>query len=225
MSSSTNTEKGEILLVEDNPLLRRELSRKLVKFGHAIREAANSREALSVASQGEIRLMLLDNILEDQLNGVDLAKKIHVLHPDAPVIFIGGIKQDKNALRRARRAGLRVGGNLEKPVEPIVLARLIDRALEPRRERKRFLTTNEDASILQITAQVDAVYDKIIRLIAKRRRDPNLKELVAPLREELAELQEKQADAMERHFNSQLLYDTRQGQRIINRARKMLGKR
>lgn len=218
--------RGEILLVEDNPLLRMELARGLVKLGHAVLEAKNSSDALRAAREGRIRIMVLDTIDGDDLNGVDLAKELHGMHPDAPVIFIGGIKKDANALRRARRAGLRVEGNLEKPIAPKDLARRIDQALEvSQAEEDRSLKTKKVDSLMEITAQIDKVYDEIISLIAKRKGEPDLKELIAPLRDKLEELQEKQANAMEHHFHSQLLYDPRQGRRIINQAKKLLGKR
>lgn len=77
---------------------------------------------------------------------------------------------------------------------------------------------------MEITAQIDAVYDEIRSTVASRKGDANLKEAIAPLRRKLEELQERQADVMERLFWSQLQYDHREGRRIINRAKKMLGR-
>jgi uncharacterized protein DUF2188 len=83
----------------------------------------------------------------------------------------------------------------------------------------------EDQQFMEITAQIDAVYDEIRRIVASRKGDTDLKEAIAPLRRKLEELQERQADVMERLFWSQLQYDHREGRRIINRAKKMLGRR
>jgi CheY-like chemotaxis protein len=84
---------------------------------------------------------------------------------------------------------------------------------------------NEEERLMQLTSEIDAVYDEIISLIAERQGDPHLKKVVEPLREKLEALQELQANAMEDHFRSQLHYDPRQGRRIINQAKKMLSKR
>jgi CheY-like chemotaxis protein len=84
---------------------------------------------------------------------------------------------------------------------------------------------DEEDQLMQIASEIDEIYDEIISLIAARQGDPDLKIVVDPLRDRLEALQELQADAMERHFRSQLQYDPRRARRMISRAMKMLSKR
>lgn len=76
----------------------------------------------------------------------------------------------------------------------------------------------------EIAAQIDAMYDDITRLVAERKGDPGLKAALLPLRKRLKRLKEQEADAMELRFRSQLQYDPQEGRRLIERAKRLLGK-
>jgi CheY-like chemotaxis protein len=85
-------ERGRLLLVEDEFLIRLTLAEALADAGHEVLEAEDADEALAHAGAGEapIDLLLTDIQLPGPLNGEGLARRIRESHPDLPVIFMTG---------------------------------------------------------------------------------------------------------------------------------------
>ena len=63
----------KILIVDDEPLVRRSLARAAQTFGHEIREATNGREGETVWKEYRPDLVYLD-VLMPELSGPDLLK-------------------------------------------------------------------------------------------------------------------------------------------------------
>lgn len=80
-----------ILLVEDDPLVRRVASKILRIHGYAVLEAGSGREALSLATRhpGSIDLLLTDLVMPD-MHGRDLAERWQELHPESRILFTSG---------------------------------------------------------------------------------------------------------------------------------------
>jgi CheY-like chemotaxis protein len=80
-----------ILLVEDEPQLRRVLKRALSRTGYEVLDAANVAEALAIVEerQGHISLYVVDVVLTDQ-PGTALAEAVRLEHPEAPILFMSG---------------------------------------------------------------------------------------------------------------------------------------
>jgi two-component system, cell cycle sensor histidine kinase and response regulator CckA len=84
--------QGTILLVEDEPALRR-VSRKLLeKLGYQVLEAATGEQALQVYAERtrDIDLVLLDLIMPG-LNGLQTLERLQGLDPGVKVILCSGI--------------------------------------------------------------------------------------------------------------------------------------
>jgi CheY-like chemotaxis protein len=75
-----------------------------------------------------------------------------------------------------------------------------------------------------IIRKIDETYDQIRDLIAQRAGDPGLTDAVRPLREKLRTLQQEEADAIELHFRSQILFDPREGRELLKQVKKRLGR-
>jgi CheY-like chemotaxis protein len=65
----------KILIVDDEPLVRRSLARAAQTRGHAILEAANGREGAELWTDARPDLVYLD-VLMPELSGPDLLKKM-----------------------------------------------------------------------------------------------------------------------------------------------------
>jgi len=80
-----------VLVVEDDPVVRRSVRRILKQYGYEVIEAADGREGLLAAQQavGPIRLLLSDVVLPG-LDGHELSEKVNLLHPEAKVLFMSG---------------------------------------------------------------------------------------------------------------------------------------
>jgi DNA-binding response OmpR family regulator len=87
-----------LLLVEDDPLLRRALVHDLADRGHAVRSAPNALEALRDVAAHPPDLVVLDLGLPD-LDGAQALRMIRGLHPDVPVIIASARDSDVDVVR------------------------------------------------------------------------------------------------------------------------------
>jgi two-component system cell cycle sensor histidine kinase/response regulator CckA len=81
----------QILVVDDEELVRRFAARVLRGRGHTVAEAADGRKALAKVEElgNDLRLVLSD-IVMPHMNGVELTERLSVLRPDLPVILMSG---------------------------------------------------------------------------------------------------------------------------------------
>src|SRR5262245_15953511 len=80
-----------ILIVDDEPIIRRLLVAALERDGFSVLTARNGVDAISVSQshQGEIDLLITDLIMPE-MDGVALAKAFSAGEPDIPVLFMSG---------------------------------------------------------------------------------------------------------------------------------------
>jgi len=85
------SEKGTILLAEDEPGVRRYTREILERHGYTVLEASDGEAALAVARShaGPINLLLTD-IIMPMMGGVDLTEKFNAEFPGVPVLFMSG---------------------------------------------------------------------------------------------------------------------------------------
>jgi len=80
-----------LLLVEDDLMLRRLMSRVLRNLGYTVLEAGNGQEALGLArAQGSGFHLLLTDVVMPAMNGKTLADQVGSLYPGARVMFMSG---------------------------------------------------------------------------------------------------------------------------------------
>jgi PAS domain S-box-containing protein len=80
-----------VLVVEDNPPLRRLSARQLRDLGYAVIEAATGPEALAVLGSGvSVDLLFTDVVMPGGLDGQALAQRAQALRPGLKVLFTSG---------------------------------------------------------------------------------------------------------------------------------------
>ena len=80
-----------ILLVEDNPGMRRVATQVLGELGYTVHAAADSAEALALYDRGiAIDLLFTDLVMPGGITGRALALEIRRRQPDLPVVFTSG---------------------------------------------------------------------------------------------------------------------------------------
>jgi PAS domain S-box-containing protein len=86
---------GTVLLLEDDPLVRRATHRMLRSLGYQVLDAALPSEALALARDhaGVIDLLVTDVVMP-QMNGVEAAHAFRALRPSAAVLFVSGYARD-----------------------------------------------------------------------------------------------------------------------------------
>jgi two-component system CheB/CheR fusion protein len=112
---------GTILVIDDDPAVRRSLEWALAAAGYHVVIAANGQEALGLVGEDAVRpdLIVSDFFLQDRMNGVEATAAVRLaLGVEVPAIFLtGDIRQ-----RDIAPAGSIL---LTKPVKPQDLLRII----------------------------------------------------------------------------------------------------
>ncbi|MBW7862252.1 MAG: PAS-domain containing protein [Rhodocyclaceae bacterium] len=83
--------KGPVLLVEDEPEVRRIIRIELSALGYPVIEASNGPEAAALLENvPEIAILVTDTVMPGGIGGRDLAIRAKALRPDLPVLLITG---------------------------------------------------------------------------------------------------------------------------------------
>ncbi|MCC4115607.1 PAS-domain containing protein [Aromatoleum toluclasticum] len=114
---------GPVLLVEDEPEVRRIIRLQLTALGHAVIEAADGVEAwLLLEAVPDIALLVTDTIMPGGIGGRELVTRTRALRPDMPILMITGYASD-NALAGTAELDVPV---LRKPFDQAALAAALD---------------------------------------------------------------------------------------------------
>jgi DNA-binding NtrC family response regulator len=128
----------QILIVDDEELIRWSLAERLRVDGHDVLEAGTSAAAMA-RLDADIDAILLDYRLPDD-DGVTLLRRIHEIDPDLPVIMLTAHK-DVEIVVGAMRAG--AFEYLTKPFDVDDVALRVERALEATRLRRELRTLRD----------------------------------------------------------------------------------
>ena len=122
----------KILMIEDEPGLRRSVAAYLEDSGYVVLQAANGREGLEVFTAQQPDLVLTD-LRMPEMNGVEVVTRVRALSPGTPVIVLTGTG-DQNAQAEALQRGAKLC--LAKPVNDLAeLETAIARALAQAQDR------------------------------------------------------------------------------------------
>lgn len=92
----------KILIVDDEPMIRRTLMRKLQRENYHTGDAEDGSSARTLLSNDTWDLILLDINLPDD-NGLELLKLIHEMDADVPVIMMTGNRSIENVVLAMKR--------------------------------------------------------------------------------------------------------------------------
>jgi CheY-like chemotaxis protein len=114
-----------ILVVEDDPDVRRLATAILRSLGYAILEAEDAAQGLRILERGNaIELLFTDVVLPGGKSGLDLAAQARVARPDLKVLFMTGYAPEAAEHHLARNENV-----IAKPFHVRDLARTVDRVL------------------------------------------------------------------------------------------------
>ncbi len=125
---------SSILILDDEPGIRRMFRRYLEKAGHTVLESGNADEGFSELKNNKIDLVLLDMIMPG-MNGIDALKLINRDHPGIPVIMITAVSKLDTAVNSMKE------GALDYIVKPVHRKQLID-VVQKGLEQKRLIKEN-----------------------------------------------------------------------------------
>ncbi|MBN8612224.1 MAG: response regulator [Deltaproteobacteria bacterium] len=115
---------ARILLVEDDPAVRRVVRQVLERAGYVVTEAATPAEALTIGADG-VALMLTDVVMPD-MTGRQLADQLVVKHPGLRVLYMSGYTENSVVHHGVLEAGIDF---LPKPILPTALLDTIEAVL------------------------------------------------------------------------------------------------
>lgn len=120
-----------ILLVEDEPPVRKLLRRVLQQYGYRVLEAPNGAEALKIwaTEQSQVKLLLSDIIMPDGMSGRKLATLLRSQKPDLEVILTSGLNPNASA-ENDPNATSEPFKFIQKPYSPEKLVAMVRGALD-----------------------------------------------------------------------------------------------
>jgi len=137
-------ERVQILVVEDEGVVARDIQRTLENLGHDVPWVASSaEEAMRISSEQHPSLVLMDIVLQGEMDGMEAAEYIRT-HLDIPVVYLTAYADDR-VLQRAKVT--EPFGYILKPFQERELHSVIETALYKHqmerklRESERFSTS------------------------------------------------------------------------------------
>jgi len=120
-----------LLIIDDDPAVRRSLGRALEGGDLRISSAANAAEGIAMFQRIDPDVVILDLFLPD-LHGIEVLKKLRSFDPDAAVIVVTASDEVRDAVEAIKQGALEY---LVKPYDLEALRVLIKHALDQRRTR------------------------------------------------------------------------------------------
>ena len=156
----------DILIVDDEPYVRKSIAGILEDGGYAPRDAADGAAALEAIDSGPPpALVILDVWMEGSaLDGMDVLEAVMHRHPEVPVIMISGHGTIDTAVTAIKKGAYEF---IEKPLDSDRLLLTVERALEAAELRREVaelkLRAGETNELIGSSAAI-----KQIRTIAER---------------------------------------------------------
>lgn len=95
-----------ILVVEDDPRVRRVAVARLTDTGYRVIEATNAAEALAVLNETpDIDLLFTDIVMPGGMTGIELAREVRIQRPEIRILFTSGYAEPNVAGREIGEGG------------------------------------------------------------------------------------------------------------------------
>lgn len=128
------TSNSEILVVDDEPLIREILVRKLSDTGYKVTQADNGIAALEIMADKPFPLVLSD-IMMPRMDGLEFLKSLKLLHPDTAVVMITAVSNVNIAIEALRE------GAFDYILKPFNLEEIV-LSLRNAQEKRRLILEN-----------------------------------------------------------------------------------
>lgn len=121
LCNDTQPSAGEILLIDDQPIVRDGLSRAIDRLGYGVTviEVDSMRDAVThLSDHPELRLAVVDVTLDDA-EGLRAVTRLLAAHPSLPVLVLSG-RDDPATARGALEAGARGFISKRSPIAVLI---------------------------------------------------------------------------------------------------------
>ncbi|HET7565435.1 MAG TPA: sigma-54 dependent transcriptional regulator [Gemmatimonadaceae bacterium] len=151
-----------ILIVDDEPNIRRMVGALLTTEGFAVSEAADGPAGLAAAEEHTPDVVLLDLMIPGELDGMSTLSRLRERFPDVPVVMMSGRAGLSDAVKATKLGAFHF---LEKPLTPEGVVLTLRSALELRRARHEARTLREDFGLAGQMVGSSAVMHRVRELI------------------------------------------------------------
>ena len=133
-----------VLIVDDEPNIRRMVGALLSAEGYDVRDAADGRSGLIQAQTSEPDVALIDLMMPGELDGLALLAMLREQRPELPVVMMSGRAALTDAVRATKLGAFTF---LEKPLTPEGVLLALASAFELRQARRAAQALRDDLGI------------------------------------------------------------------------------
>jgi two-component system nitrogen regulation response regulator NtrX len=133
-----------VLIVDDEPNIRRMVGALLASEGYEVRDAAEGAQGLARIAESCPDVVLLDLMIPGELDGLATLARLRESVPDVPVIMMSGKAGLSDAVKATKLGAFNF---LEKPLSPEGVLLALASALELRRVRREARALREDLGL------------------------------------------------------------------------------
>jgi two-component system nitrogen regulation response regulator NtrX len=134
-----------VLIIDDEPNIRRMVSALLTSEGFEVRDAADGAAGIARADDFEPDLVLLDLMIPGAMDGMAVLERLRERYPELPVIMMSGRAGLADAVKATRLGAVNF---LEKPLTPEGVLLAIASALELRMARRERASLRADLGLI-----------------------------------------------------------------------------
>src|SRR3954453_14128779 len=136
---------SSVLIVDDEPNIRRMVGALLTSEGYEVRDAADGQTGVARAAETSPDVVLLDLMMPGELDGLGTLERLREAAPDVPVIMMSGKAGLSDAVKATKLGAFNF---LEKPLSPEGVLLALASALELRRVRREARSLREDLGLV-----------------------------------------------------------------------------
>ena len=133
-----------VLIVDDEPNIRRMVGALLASEGYEVREAPDGARGVAAATESEPDLALVDLMMPGELDGMAVLTALRERTPDVPVVMMSGRAGLSDAVRATKLGAFTF---LEKPLTPEGVLLALASALELRQVRREARALRADLGL------------------------------------------------------------------------------
>jgi two-component system nitrogen regulation response regulator NtrX len=133
-----------VLIIDDEPNIRRMVGALLGSEGYDVREAPEGAQGVARALESEPDVVLLDLMMPGDLDGIATLARLREALPDVPVVMMSGRAGLSDAVKATKLGAFNF---LEKPLTPEGVLLALASALELRRARREARALRADLGL------------------------------------------------------------------------------
>lgn len=153
-----------VLIVDDEPNIRRMVGALLANEGYDLREATNGAEGVTLAVNCDPDVALVDLMMPGNMDGLAVLAALRQRLPDLPVVMMSGRAGLSDAVRATKLGAYHF---LEKPLTPEGVLLALSGALELRRARREAQALREDLGLAGEMIGESAAMQRVRDFIAR----------------------------------------------------------